>query len=462
VGRLIVISNRVSMPTQEGAASSGGLAMALAAALREYRGVWFGWSGKVTPDFTGQLSMERVQGVTVATIDLEEQDVQEYYNGFANETLWPLFHYRIDLSAFERSFGEGYDRVNTRFAETAQPLIEPDDIVWVHDYHLIPMGSELRRLGVKNPIGFFLHIPWPSRQLVTALPKHRQMVEAMFQYDLVGFQTEDWLEAFQAYVLKEVDGEVLPDGRLRAFGRTIRAQAFPIGIDAGAFAEIATSDAAGASYDRMIASTYGRAPIIGVDRLDYAKGLEERLLAYEQFLLDNPEQQGHVVLLQIAPPSRENVGAYQDIRARLDALSGRINGAFSSLNWTPIRYVIRSFGRDELAGMYRAAKIALVTPLRDGMNLVAKEFVAAQSEKDPGVLILSRFAGAASQMGEALIVNPYSREDVSDAIRRALAMPLGERRQRWECLMDGVRKNDVSAWRDDFVSVLTHAQSAPE
>ena len=461
MGRLVVISNRVSMPTQAGSASTGGLAMALSAALREYKGVWFGWSGQTAPEFTGEMSIQDVNGVTVATVDLEEQDVQEYYNGFANETLWPLFHYRIDLSAFERAYGQGYERVNARFAETVRPLIEPDDIIWVHDYHLIPLGRELRRRGVMNPIGFFLHIPWPSPELFTALPRHRQLVEAMFDYDLVGFQTQRWLESFEAYVHNEADGEVLPDGWLRAFGRTTRAQAFPIGIDAENFREIAASEVALNSWDRMAAATFARSLVVGVDRLDYAKGLEERLLAYEQFLLDSPEWLEKVEYLQIAPPSRENVDAYQDIRARLDALAGRINGVFSTINWTPIRYVIRSYGRDELAGIYRAARVGLVTPLRDGMNLVAKEYVAAQTPTDPGVLILSRFAGAASQMGEALIVNPYSREDVSDAIRRALNMELPERVRRWEGLMEGVMRDDVAAWRDDFVSALRATRDRP-
>jgi trehalose 6-phosphate synthase len=454
MGRLIVISNRVSMPAEQGAAASGGLAMALAAALQEYRGVWFGWSGRTAPEFTGQLSMERIAGVTVATVDLAEQDVHEYYNGFANETLWPLCHYRLDLAMFERSFDSGYQRVNTRFAETVLPLIEPDDLIWVHDYHLIPLARELRRMGVKNRIGFFLHIPWPARQLVTALPRHRQLVEALFDYDVIGFHTDDWLQPFHNYVVHEVGGKVLPDGQLSAFGRTIIAGAFPIGIDAKAFAQIARSPTALESRERMLASLSGRSMVMGVDRLDYSKGLGGRFLAYEQFLADNPKWREQVVLLQIAPPSREEVGAYQDIRAELDAVAGRINGAYSNVDWTPVRYVNRAFGRDELAGIYSAARLGLVTPLRDGMNLVAKEYVAAQPPDDPGVLVLSRFAGAARQMKEALIVNPYSREDVSEAIKRGLSMDLDERKRRWESLMHSVQTEDVEAWRDSFVTAL--------
>jgi trehalose 6-phosphate synthase len=336
-------------PTGKGEESVGGLAMALAAALREYSGIWFGWSGKTTPEFTGQISMQRHEGVTVATIDLEEADYQEYYNGFANKTLWPLFHYRQDLTAYDRAFGEGYDRVNRRFAETVRPLIEPDDLVWIHDYHLIPLGRELRRLDVKNRIGFFLHIPWPAHQLMATLPRHRQLVQALFDYDLVGFQTEEYRRAFEEYVLSEAGGERLPGDRLRAFGRTIQVGAFPIGIDAADFTQIIKTPRARRTYDIMAAHTVFRSLIVGVDRLDYSKGLEERFIGFERFLADNPHVSREVLMLQVAPVSREGVEAYQEIRGRLDALSGRINGEYADMDWAPIRYVNRNYRRDELA-----------------------------------------------------------------------------------------------------------------
>ncbi|MFT4933715.1 MAG: trehalose 6-phosphate synthase [Pseudoalteromonas distincta] len=454
MGRLIVISNRVSPPSDVGGGTQGGLAMALAAALREHSGIWFGWSGQTTETYSGQVGVQRAGGVTVATMDLEDQDVQEYYNGYANKTLWPLFHHRVDLTAYERSFGEGYARVNARFAETVLPLIEEEDFVWIHDYHLIPLAQELRRRGVKNRIGFFLHIPWPARHLITTLPRHPQLVEALFDYDLVGFQTQDSLEAFKDYVVHEAGGSLGEGRALSAFGRTAEFDAFPIGMDVAEFTAALDGETAKREYARMQTSMLDRQMIIGVDRLDYSKGLEERFLAYEQFLQDNPDLHEKVFLLQIATPSREDVEAYQEIRGRLDGVSGRINGAFSTVDWVPIRYVNRGYRRDQLAGIYRAAKLGLVTPLRDGMNLVAKEYVAAQDPEDPGVLILSRFAGAAEQMGEALIVNPFSREDVSDAILRGLAMPLAERRRRWDRLMADLRTTDVSAWRDDFVRAL--------
>jgi trehalose 6-phosphate synthase len=458
--RLIVVSNRVSPPDEQGG-SQGGLAMAVAASLREYGGVWFGWSGQSTPTFTGHIAMQRVGGVTVATTDLEEQDIQEYYNGYANRTLWPLFHYRIGLTAYDRSYGSGYARANSRFADTLHPLIEPNDLVWVQDYHLIPLARELRERGTRNAMGFFLHIPWPARELIVTLPRHRELVEALFHYDLIGFHTDEWREAFKSYVMYEAGGTVAPDGSLRAFGRTVRAETFPIGIDTGNFRELCASETAHTNYVRMEESKSGKKMLVGVDRLDYSKGLEERLLAYERLLAEHPRLRREVFLLQISTYTRGEVPEYQEIAARLDALSGRINGANAEMDWVPVRNIHRFHSRAELAGIYRAADVALVTPLRDGMNLVAKEFVAAQEEADPGVLVLSRFAGAAAQMREALIVNPFSQEDVADAIQRALAMTVEERRRRWRALMDGVEKDDVIAWRDSFVRSLEASLLGP-
>jgi len=455
--RLIVVSNRVSAPAAAGEETVGGLAMALAAALREYSGLWFGWSGRTTPQFTGALDTETVDGVTTSVVDLEEVDLDEYYNGYANKTLWPLFHYRTDLAAYDRAYGEGYSRVNRRFAETLAPLIAPDDLIWVHDYHLIPLARELRALGVTNRIGFFLHVPWPARQVFTALPGHRRLVEAMFEYDLVGFQTAEYLQAFEDYVLAEAEGVAPGTGLLRAFGRTLRVGAFPIGLDAAEFARMLRSPKARRMRDLMTAATVFRHLVVGVDRLDYSKGLEERFAGYERFLADNPDMRREVLMLQIAPVSRESVEAYQEIRARLDALSGRINGEFADVDWNPFRYVNKNYRRDELAGIYAAARVGLVTPLRDGMNLVAKEFVAAQNPEDPGVLILSRFAGAARQMGEALLVNPNSPEEIADALKRALDMERPERIRRWRALFDNVQREDVTAWRDAFVGALAEA-----
>jgi len=320
------------------------------------------------------------------------------------------------------------------------------------------MARELRKLGVRNRIGFFLHIPWPAHQVFINLPRHRQLVEAMFDYDLLGFQTADYQQAFEEYVLSEAGGELTAPGRLKAFGREVEAGAFPIGLDAQDFAKMLTSSRARRMRDLMTACTVFRHLIVGVDRLDYSKGLEERFLGFERFLTENPDQRREVLMLQIAPVSRESVEAYQEIRGRLDALSGRINGEFADVDWAPFRYVNKNYRRDELAGIYGAARVGLITPLRDGMNLVAKEFVAAQNPEDPGVLILSRFAGAARQMREALLVNPNSAEEVADALRRALAMEKPERIRRWRALFDNVQREDVTAWRDAFVTALSGAK----
>lgn len=451
MSRLIVISNRVSKPKKDGA--QGGLAVALSSALRENKGIWFGWSGEQVDKFTGQLRMEETQGVRTATVDLEAQDVDEYYNGYANRTLWPLFHYRIDLAEYERSFGAGYERVNNRFADTVSPLIEKDDLIWVHDYHLIPLAWDLRKRGHNNKMGFFLHTPWPPTRLLVALPHHERLVESLFSYDVVGFQTLEWLESFRHYCEKEMGGTI--DGDDIIVGdKHIKAIACPIGIDYQEFLDASNSEGAKHAFDKMNASLQDRTMIVGVDRLDYSKGLEERFAGLERFFEDNPDQLRKVVTVQIAPPSRGEVESYREIRSALDAQTGRINGRFAHVDWTPIRYANRGYPRTELAGIYRAAKVGLVTPLRDGMNLVAKEYIVAQDPEDPGVLILSRFAGAAHQLTEALLINPYSAEELSDAISTAIAMPLDERKARWQKMMDIIRDSDVIWWRKKFTSYL--------
>lgn len=456
MSRLIVVSNRVQPPATDSGGAQGGLAVALQAALREYSGLWFGWSGGVIDQFTGEIDFKTTDGVTTATVDLEEQDVDEYYNGYANRTLWPLFHYRIDLTEFERDFAGGYARVNARFADTLFPLIEPDDLIWVHDYHLFPLARELRARGAANRIGMFLHIPWPPTDLLLSLPNHRELVESLFDYDVIGFQTSDWLDSFRHYVTEQMGG-IAEDGWVSANGRKVQVLSCPIGIDFEAFAAAVNSPAARYARYRVKQSAAGRDMIIGVDRLDYSKGLENRFLGYERFLRNHPEQHSEIFLLQIAPPSREDVQSYQEIRATLDALSGRINGEFADFDWVPIRYVNHGYPRDQLAGIYRAARIGLVTPLRDGMNLVAKEYVAAQDPDDPGVLILSEFAGAAKQLTQAILVNPHSADDVADAIQTALAMGLEERIARWRSLYENVRDEDVVWWRRRFTDVLEAA-----
>lgn len=454
MSRLIVISNRVQAPQPgTGGGAQGGLAVALNAALAEEDGIWFGWSGDTSDN--RELRFQTYGGVTSAVMDLSEQDVEEYYDGYANRTLWPLFHYRLDLTEFERDFQGGYERVNRVFGERIGPHIQPDDLVWVHDYHMIPLGWVLRQQGVTNRIGFFLHIPWPPRRLLTALPDHRRMVEALFAYDVVGFQNEEWLDSFFNYVREEMGGTI-EGNSVTVGGRTICAISCPIGIEAKDFIAGAGGPVAKAAQLAQLESAVGRSLIVGVDRLDYSKGLPERFSGYERFLQNHPDRRALVYLLQIAPPSRTAVQTYRDIRNTLEQMSGRINGAYADTDWVPIRYVNKGYPREVLAGIYRAARIGLVTPLRDGMNLVAKEYVAAQDPRDPGVLILSRFAGAAQQLSVgAIMINPYSAEDIADGIDKALRMPRAERIDRWQAMIDNVVEEDVIWWRKRFIDALT-------
>lgn len=456
MSRLVVISNRVAVPKARGVAGAqGGMAGALNSALKKNGGIWFGWSGSEVEKFTGNIAIQRVEGVTTATIDLAAQDVEEYYNGYANSTLWPLFHYRIDLTEYEREFGRGYERVNEHFAESVAPLIEPDDMVWVHDYHLLPLGERLRSRGLKNRIGFFLHIPWPPTRLFVSLPYHERLVRTMLEYDLIGFQTREWLESFLHYCQKELGAEVdESDGRITLDGRSVHARAYPIGIDYDHLLAQAETDEAQKAEQRLLASTRHRTAMLGVDRLDYSKGLPERIDGISRFFDQHPQHVRDLVYIQIAPPSREDVASYQKIRVQLEQKTGQINGARSEVDVVPIRYVNKGHSLAELCGFYRAAKIGLVTPLRDGMNLVAKEYIAAQDPDDPGVLILSRFAGAAMQMPEAVLVNPHSPDELSHAIKLALDMPRDERKRRWDALIKTVRDDNVQRWTENFTSDL--------
>ncbi|MCG8354976.1 MAG: alpha,alpha-trehalose-phosphate synthase (UDP-forming) [Kiloniellales bacterium] len=455
MSRLIVVSNRVAPVRKRGSGAEGGLAIAIYAALKERGGIWFGWSGQISDQDSTQPNIFDVGKVTYATVDLSQRDYDEYYNGLANRTLWPLFHYRLDLSDFAQRNFAGYQRVNTLFATRLLPLLKDDDLIWVHDYHLIPLGEQLRAAGCGQRMGFFLHIPWPALEVVLALPNHRRIVRALCSYDLVGFQTINDLRAFHDYILHEAEGEVDADGVVRAFGRVLRADAFPIGIDTEAVAAFAKEAGRSRQTERLKDSLLDRDMMIGVDRLDYSKGLVSRMEAYEHLLTNYPANRGRVVLLQIAPPSRSDVPEYVDIRHELEATAGRINASFAEFDWNPIRYLNKGFTRQTLSGFLRISRIGLVTPLRDGMNLVAKEYVAAQPPEDPGVLILSRFAGAARQLDSALIVNPYDVEGVAEAMQVALAMPVEERRERWRPMFERLGREDVTAWREAFLDALT-------
>ena len=456
MARLVVVSNRVGVP--DGAARAGGLEVAIRPALRRRGGVWFGWSGRATDNDPGPPKTVERDNVAYVTIGLRKDDYEEFYNGFANRVLWPILHYRLDLAEFSRRDLGGYFRVNEFFARNLEALLKPDDVIWVHDYHLIPLARALRERGHNNKIGFFIHIPCPPPEILTALPNHEQLIPALGHYDLVGFQTEVDATNFSRYLANEC-GLARVDDDTFAFGdRVVRIGVFPVGVETEALARLARRAIESAFVREVLDSLSGRAMIIGVDRLDYTKGIPERMNAFERFLANFPEWRGKVTYLQITPRSRSDIPEYAGIERLVGEAVGRINGSYGEASWTPVRYINKAHSRTALAGLYRAARAGLVTPLRDGMNLVAKEFVAAQNPEDPGVLILSRFAGAARECAAALVVNPYDHEGVAIAINRALAMPLEERRQRHAAVFKVLAQNDLSQWAERFLHALEHPQ----
>ncbi|HVW70470.1 MAG TPA: alpha,alpha-trehalose-phosphate synthase (UDP-forming) [Steroidobacteraceae bacterium] len=453
MGRLVCVSNRISLPRR--GAAPGGLAVGVLAALQNTGGVWFGWSGETADAPSAEPEVVVRGNIGFATIDLKQADFDAYYNGYCNSTLWPIFHYFPDRFTHEEAQYHAYHRVNEQFARQLMKLVKPGDAVWIHDYQLIPLGRYLRQLQFRGPIGFFLHIPFPHRQVLRVLPNYAELVRDLCQYDLVGFQTEDDLHSFLSCVEQPAAHLAGQRGRLDVGGHSVRVGVFPIGVDVEAVSSAAEVSLAQDKVERMIASLLGRKLIIGVDRLDYSKGLTERFAAFEHFLESFPDNRNRVTFLQIAPLSRGDVHAYGEIRHALEAAAGRLNGHFAEADWTPIRYLNRNYTHTTLMGFLRAAKVGLVTPIRDGMNLVAKEFVAAQDPQDPGVLILSPMAGAAPELTGALQVNPYDKRGMAGALQTALNMPLEERRQRHEQMLASVREHDIHNWYGRFVQALT-------
>ena len=457
MSRLVVISNRVADPRK---AAAGGLAVALGETLQQTGGLWFGWSGTIVedgPTGEGELHRQQAGKVTLATIDLSREDHDSYYLGYSNNVLWPVFHGRLDLASFESNYIGGYRRVNQLFARKLMPLLKDDDILWVHDYHLIPLAAELRAMGCTQRIGFFLHIPLPPQITMAAIPQHEWLMRSLFAYDVVGFQARQDVQHFRRYVLNEAGGEALGDDHFRAWSQTLRASAFPIGIDVQEFNALAAGKESRETYETTLREYSHRRLLLGIDRLDYSKGIPQRIRAFRELLANYPENRRSATLIQIASPTRESVDAYGDIRRELESLCGAINGDYGELDWMPVRYIHRVVARKRVPGLCRAAAVGLVTPLRDGMNLVAKEYVAAQDPEDPGVLVLSRFAGAAEQLKEALLVNPYDTHGTAETVQQALQMPLEERRARHRKLLARIQEQDVHWWRRSFLDALRGA-----
>lgn len=453
MSRLVVVSNRIAPPDDK-TTSAGGLAVGVLGALKTAGGLWYGWSGDIGNEDAPLKKVTR-GNITWASFNLSEQDYDQYYSQFSNAVLWPAFHYRLDLVNFQREAWEGYLRVNALLADKLLPLLKDDDILWIHDYHLLPFACELRKRGIHNRIGFFLHIPFPTPEIFNALPVHAELLEQLADYDLLGFQTENDRQAF----LDGVSGQtrlITRSGKSHtAWGKAFRTEVYPIGIEPQEIARQATGPLP-PKLAQLKAELKNVKNIFSVERLDYSKGLPERFQAYETLLEKYPQHHGKIRYTQIAPTSRGEVQAYQDIRHQLETAAGRINGQYGQLGWTPLYYLNQHFDRKLLMKVFRYSDVCLVTPLRDGMNLVAKEFVAAQDPANPGVLVLSQFAGAANELTSALIVNPYDRDDMAAAMDRAITMPLAERISRHAEMLEAIRENDIERWQARFIDDLKH------
>lgn len=462
MSRLVVVSNRVARPGG-GSGSEGGLAVGINAAMKDRGGLWFGWNGKIESRSASELSFYSTKNVTYVTVGLHKNEYRDYYKGYANSVLWPLFHHRPELMDYQDSDLHGYLSVNQKFANLLAPLIEPDDTIWIHDYHLIPLGQMLRDAGIRNPIGFFLHTPFPPQDLLRAIPGYRRILAALMSYDLLGFHTETDRRCFAGSVVHGLGGNELKDNMLQAGDRLARASVHPIGIETDFIPTIVAKGKYTTDYLRLKESLADRKLVIGVDRLDYSKGLIHRFKAYEGLLREYQEFLRKVVYLQISPTSRGDVEAYSDLANKIDREAGHIIGTYADFDWMPLRYINRGFQRGTIFAMYNLARVGFVTPLRDGMNLVCKEYIAAQDPENPGVLVLSKMAGAAAELDAAVIVNPYDIEAVSRSLADALNMPLDERLDRWQQCMEVLRKNNIFAWQENFLNELhTTWQSSKE
>jgi trehalose 6-phosphate synthase len=458
--RIVIVSNRVAVPESPRAPVAGGMAVAVKAVLKTRNGLWFGWSGKIDEDPAKEPRIVEINKITYVLIDLSNADFQEYYNGLANRVLWPILHYRVDLQEYSHADATGYMRVNRLFADKLSEFIREDDIVWVHDYHLMPLGRELRARGHRNTIGFFLHIPFAPPDILQALPYNREILGSLAHYNLVGFQTENDRDNFAHYLTLQ-GAKQTRGGSYEIDGLKVRLGAFPVSIETAIYARLARN-AARSPLARKLRESLGECRLIlGVDRLDYSKGIPERIKAFDRFLENNHEWHGRVTLLQITPRSRSAIREYSEIEAEVTSLIGKINGRYGDAAWTPIRYVNKSYSRTALAGIYRAADVAMVTPLRDGMNLVAKEYVAAQDSADPGVLLLSQFAGAVKELNRALIINPHEIDGVAQALKQALEMPLDERRARLAPMLEYLMENDIKSWAETYLTTLADSVQSP-
>ncbi|WP_299284830.1 trehalose-6-phosphate synthase [uncultured Tateyamaria sp.] len=445
-GRLIVVSNRAPSDGPP----SGGLVVALHDCLKAHGGLWVGTSGDLTDTPADTFQTVDGDGYQIKTFDLTPAEQQGYYLSYANGVLWPICHRRADLIEITRSAFAHYIGVNQRLARMLAAICTPEDRIWIHDYHFLPLAACLRAEGVTATLGYFHHIPFPTPQDLQALPQAAEFPGWLAAFDLVGLQTQADVGTALELFRQQDQSEHLSNGNLLYRGREFMLRSFPIGIDTKGF----QADATALDGRALAHLPDDMRLIIGVDRLDYSKGLPNRLSAFGRYLDERDPEAPRATFLQIAPPTRGELTAYQDVRQHCELIAGTINGEHAELGWNPINYLHRGIPRAHLAALYRAAAVGLVTPFCDGMNLVAKEYVAAQNPEDPGVLILSRGAGAAEVLTEALIVNPYDVAHMADAIRTALDMPRAERIERHTALFEAVQDSDIRTWTSSYLQVF--------
>jgi len=472
---LVVVSNRLpfAVARNEGGSwtlepGSGGLVRALRPVLQNRGGRWIGWTGATQEDLpdAGELlgGSEREFGYRLIPVALTTAEVEGFYNGFSNEIVWPLFHDMIDVCNFDPSYWATYEAVNQRFADVTAENTRPGDFIWVHDYHLMRLGGALRERRLTNRIALFLHIPFPPLDMFLKLPWRFQVLRSLLQYDLIGFQTvRDRRNFTQCLRLLLREARIEGKGavwKVEGFGRTVRVGAFPISIDIREFEQLSARPEVREKIRSLREDESGRKIILGVDRLDYTKGIPQKLKAFRNLLTRFPEHRGKVTLFQVVVPSREDVSSYRDHKVALERLVGQINGQFTTSGWVPIHYLYRTLEGPRLPAYYGAADIALVTPLKDGMNLVAKEYCASRVDDD-GVLVLSEFAGAAAQLQRgAFLVNPFDEDGVADALHAAIGLPAEDRAFRMRRLRRAIRESDIYRWLDTFLEAAVARELA--
>jgi trehalose 6-phosphate synthase len=454
MARIVIVSNRVPVPNGKNT-HAGGLTVVLQDAIRPGT-LWFGWSGKTAAHTSKTAHIVEHEGVDYATIDLSEDLYKKFYVGFANGTLWPLLHFRLNLIEFHREQLEGYRAANEAFAEALAKLIKPDDLIWVHDYHLIPLAAALRRRGIKNRIGFFLHVPFVPASAFSVLPRAEELLADFCHYDVVGFQAETHRHDFIDCIRRILGYPVDPSGCMSTPMRSVDLIVAPVGIDSAQFARRAELSSRSRNSQRLAESLAGRCLMIGADRLDYSKGLPNRFEAFNRLLTRFPQHRSKVSFLQIAAPSREEVPEYAALRPVLNRMAGDINARHGAFDWVPLRYMSQPLARSTLAGFYRHSCVGVVTPFSDGMNLGAHEFLAAQDPENPGVLLLSKFAGAASYFRDALIVNPYDPDEVAEAMHEAVIMPIVERTRRHARLLERLGGLTAVRYCQTFLDALAN------